>query len=127
MAKVKNLTPDTLSLFRTDAPPVDPGGEVKVRDANFVDRAWPKSTWDLIEPPVLEDDLDGYVDLSTDEAWLFVKPVAESDASDGESKPLADMTIPELTDHAAANGIDLDGATKKADIIAAIAAHPQED
>lgn len=126
MAKVKNLTPDTLSLFRADAPPVDPRGEVTVRDTNFVDRAWPKSTWDLIEPPVLKDDLDGYVDLSTDEAWLFAKPVVEA-TPDGEGKPLADMTIPELTDHAAAAGVDLDGATKKADIIAAIAAHPQED
>lgn len=126
MAKVKNLTPDTLSLFRADAPPVDPGGEVTVRDKNFVDRAWPKSTWDVIEEPVLEDDLAGYVDLSTDEAWLFAKPVAESDMAD-DGKPLADMTIPELTEYAAANGVDLDGATKKADIIAAIAAHPQED
>lgn len=74
MAKVKNLTPDTLSLFRADAPPVDPGGEVTVRDANFVDRAWPKSTWDLLEKPVLADEFAEYVDQSTDEAWLFAVP-----------------------------------------------------
>lgn len=69
MAKVKNITRDVLSLFRADAPPIQPGDEVTVRDENFVDRAWPKSTWDLVDTPAL----DGYADASTDEAWLYVE------------------------------------------------------
>ncbi|WP_028657104.1 hypothetical protein [Nocardioides sp. J54] len=75
MARVRNVTGDTLSLFRTDAPPVAPGDEVTVRDENFVDRAWPKSTWELVEPPALE----GYVDASTDEAHLWAEPEALPD------------------------------------------------
>lgn len=115
MAKVKNITGDTLSLFRADAPPVDPGGVVTVRDENFVGRAWPKSTWEVVSAP----ELDGYTDLSTDEAWLWDEPL------DDEGKPLVDMTVPELMEIVAAEDIDLDGATKKADIIAAIAAHKE--
>ena len=82
MAKVKNITGDTLSLFRADAPPVDPGGEVTVRDSAFVGRAWPTSTWELVEPPALE----GYVDASTDEAHLYVLPDEDAEP---ETKPTA--------------------------------------
>lgn len=73
MAKVKNITGDVLSLFRADAPPVQPGDEVTVRDENFVGRAWPTSTWVLVEPPVL----DGCVDQSTDDAILWAEPAEE--------------------------------------------------
>ena len=73
MAKIKNITGDTLSLFRADAPPIQPGDEVTVRDENFVGRAWPTSTWEVVEPPTL----DGYVDQSTDEAHLWAEPEAE--------------------------------------------------
>jgi hypothetical protein len=66
VAVVKNKTPDTLTLFRSDAPPVDPGGEVTVRDEVFVGRAWPTETWDLVTPP------EGCEDASTDEAHLFL-------------------------------------------------------
>jgi hypothetical protein len=66
VAVVKNKTPDTLTLFRADAPPVDPGGEVTVRDEVFVGRAWPTETWDLVTPP------EGCEDASTDEAHLFL-------------------------------------------------------
>ena len=69
MAKVKNITGDVLSLFRADAPPVQPGDEVIVRDENFVGRAWPKSTWDLVDAPALDD----HIDASSDEAWLYVE------------------------------------------------------
>lgn len=78
MAKVKNITGDVLSLFRSDAPPVDPGGEVTVRDEAFVGRAWPTSTWELVEPP------EGYSDASTDEAHLYLEPDEEP-----ETKPAA--------------------------------------
>lgn len=79
MTKIKNITRDTLSLFRTDAPPVDPGGEVTIKDENFVGRAWPKSTWAVVEPPAL----DGYEDTSSDDAWLWSEPAPQ----DGDVVP----------------------------------------
>jgi len=80
VAKVKNITPDRLTLFRPDAPPVDPGDEVTVSDANFLDRAWPTSTWELVEPPA-------GVDRSTDDAhlWVAAEP-SEPEASDPAPK-----------------------------------------
>ena len=85
MAVLKNLTADTLHLFSADAPPIDPGGEVTVRDEVFAGRAWPKETWDLVEPPG-----DGYVDESIEDAYQFVpapeKPAAKkSTAKKGEN------------------------------------------
>lgn len=41
-----------------------------MRDENFVGRAWPTSTWELVEAPAI----DGYVDLSTDDAILWAEP-----------------------------------------------------
>jgi hypothetical protein len=73
MAVVKNKTPDTLALFRSDAPPVDPGGEVTVRDELFAERAWPTSTWDLVTPPG-----DGYVDESGEDFHLFTPAPASA-------------------------------------------------
>lgn len=125
MAKIKNITGDTLSLFRADAPPIQPGDVIAVRDENFVDRAWPTSTWELVEPPVLEGDLAQYADLSSDEAHLWAVPEAPADV-DVKDKALVDMTVAELKDVIAAAGIETD-ATKKADLIAAIAAHNPED
>lgn len=134
MAKVKNITPDVLSLFRAEAPPIhgadcpdpmcgDGCNEVMVRDENFVDRAWPKSTWEVIEAP----ELDGYVDVSTEEAWLWAVPeVPDAAPLDVQGKALVDMTIAELMEIVNAAGVDLGGATKKADIIAAIAAHKED-
>ncbi len=75
MAVVRNKTPDVLTLFRPDAPPVDAGSEVTVSDANFVGRAWPTSTWELVEPP------EGYTDESTDEAHIYVESTPD-DATD---------------------------------------------
>jgi hypothetical protein len=81
VAVVRNTTPDTLSLFHADAPPIHGAGcercgggcnTVTVRDERFVERAWPKSTWEVVEPP----EVDGYVDASTDEAWLWTIPEA---------------------------------------------------
>lgn len=80
MAVIRNTTNDTLSLFRADAPPIDPGDEITVRDENFVDRAWPTSTWELVEPP----EIDGYTDQSTDEAILWAEPLPEPDADEIE-------------------------------------------
>ena len=79
MATVKNITPDVLALFRADAPPVQPGDEVEVRDENFVGRAWPMSTWHLVKKPGKP-----YVDASTDDAHLFIEPEqpAEADATE---------------------------------------------
>lgn len=74
MATVKNITPDVLALFRADAPPVQPGDSIEVRDENFADRAWPKSTWALVKAPAKP-----YVDASTDDAHLFTLPAVEAD------------------------------------------------
>lgn len=71
MAVVKNITPDALSLFASDAPPCAPGDSVTVSDARFVERAWPRSTWEVVEPP------EGYDDASTEDAYLYV-PAVES-------------------------------------------------
>lgn len=106
MAVVRNITEDARSLFRADSPPADAGDEVTIPDETFADRAWPKSTWELVQKPG-----DGYVDASIDDAYLFV--------ADEPGK-----TIAELKQEAADMGVDLTGLTKKADIIAAIAAGP---
>lgn len=68
MAVVQNITSDTLALFRPDAPPVQPKDKVTVSDENFVGRAWPKSTWKLVEPPKGK----GYTDASTEDAHIFL-------------------------------------------------------
>jgi hypothetical protein len=108
VAVVRNITSDVLTLFSTDAPPAQPGDEIPVSDERFVDRAWPKSTWELVKKPAKD-----YVDASTDDAYLFV------------TQP--DETVDELRERAAAAGVDLTGLTKKADIVAAIAAGPTND
>jgi len=75
VAVIRNITPDRLTLFRTDAPPVDAGDEVTISDANFVGRAWPTSTWEVVEPPAAP-----YIDQSTDEAHLWAEPDPEASA-----------------------------------------------
>lgn len=42
-------------------------------------------------------------------------------------RTLDDMTVDQLKKHAADNGIDLEGATRKADIIAAIELHESDN
>ena len=84
MAVVKNITPDRLHLFSPDAPPIEAGDEVTLSDERFVGRAWPKSTWKLVKPPV------GYSDASTDDAHLWVAPEPEpesADATEAEAEP----------------------------------------
>lgn len=103
MAVVQNKTDDTLTLY--DGRTVKKGDLVDVDDVEFVDRAWPKSTWSLAKKPA-----KGFVDASTDDAVVFV------------SKP--DETVAELRAQAEAQGVDLTGLTKKDDIAAAIAKGP---
>lgn len=82
MAVVKNKTGKVLALFRPDAPPVDPGSEVTLRDELFAGRAWPTSTWDLVEPPGA-----AWVDASTDDALLFLpapEPEPKKSAKKGD-------------------------------------------
>ena len=82
MATVRNKTGDTLHLFSSDAPPIDPGGEVTVSDENFAGRAWPKETWELVTPPG-----DGYVDASIEDAYLFLsapEPAPKKRATKGD-------------------------------------------
>lgn len=68
MATIRNISPDALSLFASDAPTLDAGDTATVPDARFAGRAWPKSTWELVEPPV------DYTDESTDDAYVFTTP-----------------------------------------------------
>ena len=116
MAVVKNITPDALSVFRSEAPPCQPGDEVSIKDENFVNRAWPKATWDLVTGP--EGDFADYVDDDTDDAFCFVLPEPEETA-------LADMTKADLLAFAAEKGVDVTGLSTKADLLAALT--PQED
>jgi len=109
MAVLRNLSGETLSLFRPDAPPIDADGEVTVRDENFVDRAWPKVTWELVSPP----EVDGYVDASTDDAWQWL-PAPEPEVD------LSAMTKPQLIERAAEAGLHLDAPVTKAEILAAL-------
>jgi hypothetical protein len=67
VAVVKNKTDRALALFSPDAPPADAGGKVTVSDERFAGRAWPMSTWELVEPPG-----PGYTDASTEDAHVYV-------------------------------------------------------
>jgi hypothetical protein len=105
VAVVRNITNDDLSLSIPNAPVARAGKEAEVPDAAFVDRAWPKSTWTLVKKPGKD-----YIDASTDDAVLFV------------TEP--DETVADLKAQAEAQGVDITGLTKKADIAAALAAGP---
>lgn len=84
MAVLRNRTTNRLSLFRPDAPPIEAGGEVTVRDERVVGRTWPRVTWEFIEPP------EGYDDVGPADAYLFTptpeKPKAKPPAKPKESK-----------------------------------------
>ena len=94
MAVIKNITTDVLHLFHADAPPIDAGDEVTVSDERFVDRAWPKSTWELVEPPILA----GYIDRSLEDAYVYVEgepdpePVALAKPAKPATKPSGGST-----------------------------------
>lgn len=105
MAVVRNITSDARSVGSPDAPPAAVGDEVTISDANFVDRAWPRSTWELVKKPG-----KGYVDASPEDAHLFITPPEE--------------TLSALRRQATEQGIDLTGHTTKAEIAAAIAKGP---
>lgn len=64
MAVVKNVTKGALTLG-VGGPPVYAGDEVTVRDERVVGRAFPKSTWGVVEPP------EGCVDVGPDDAHVF--------------------------------------------------------
>jgi len=104
VAVVRNITPDDLSLFSVEGSQVAAGKEATVPDEQFVNRAWPKSTWALVRKP------SGYIDASTDDAFVFI--------------PDPDESIADLKQRAAAEGVDITGLRSKADIAAALAAGP---
>ncbi len=85
MAVVKNITPDALSVFRSEAPPCQPGDEVTIKDENFVGRAWPHAHWKLVTPPA--DDYAAYVDDDTDDAYVFVLPEPEPEPAPEAATP----------------------------------------
>jgi hypothetical protein len=84
VAKIRNITGDSRSLFRADAPPIHPAdcdceidncNDVTVADSTVIGRAWPKSTWDFVEAPE-----NTVLDESVEDAWLYVpapEPVEE--------------------------------------------------
>lgn len=74
MAVVRNITDDALAL--TSGATVGPGKEHSVPDEQFVDRAWPKSTWALVRKPA-----KGCVDVSPEDAFVF-SSAAEDNAAD---------------------------------------------
>lgn len=52
--------------------------------------------------------------------WCFKDPDNPEDLGDDRQRELEEMTVPDLVQYAKENDIDLQGATKKADIIQAI-------
>ena len=91
MAVIKNISGETLSLFRPDAPPIDPGGEVTIRDEMFVGRAWPSDVWEIVTGPEVE----GYVETPTADAAVWqteadsAAALAETPDRDPEPSPKA--------------------------------------
>lgn len=67
MAVVRNITKDALVLSLPGFPTVGPNKEAEIPDADFVDRAWPTSTWKLVKKPSGK----GVTDVSTDDALVF--------------------------------------------------------
>lgn len=114
MARIRNVTPDTLLLGSPGAPPIYPDDEVEVSDAFFVGRSWPAETWEVVEPPTLDGAVE--VPVVAEDAVLWLTP----DLMPDTGTDLGAMTIAALTEYADAHGIDLGGASKKADIVAAI-------
>lgn len=73
MAVVKNITPDDLSVGTPDGGLIARAGkEVDVPDADFVDRAWPTSTWKLVKKPGKGRN------VSIEDAIVFTTEPAES-------------------------------------------------
>lgn len=60
-----------------------------------------------------------------EDGWVLVGDVVEQPALE-EEKPLEKMKVDELKAYAEQQGIDLGGASKKAEILEAIAAHQDE-
>lgn len=94
MAVIRNITSDVLSLFRPDAPPTFPGDEVPISDERFAERAWPKSTWALVEPPG-----KGYVDASVEDAHIFL-PAPEKAAAPSLPAPAEDTPTQDAEENA---------------------------
>jgi hypothetical protein len=77
MAQVRNISPDKLTVgSRT----VDKDELLEVPDADFIDRAWPTSTWKLVKAPT------GFVDQKVPDAIHFAVPVLPetNDKHDGQ-------------------------------------------
>lgn len=83
MALVKNITTDPLSLFSVDAPPVLPGDTVTVRDEAFVERAWPSTVWEVVEPPALE----GFTEVNVEDAHLWSEHPTEPEQGEHLDAP----------------------------------------
>lgn len=79
MAVVRNITDEALTL--SSGLTVGPGKEETIPDAEFVDRAWPKSTWALVRKPG-----KGYTDASPEDAFAFTSAeTTDSTATTEES------------------------------------------
>lgn len=91
MAVIRNISGEVLTLFRADAPPVEPGDSITVRDEVFIDRAWPSSTWEVVTPP----QVDGFEQVAVEDAHLWAEP-------DPTLFDPADHKVDEVTDYLAA-------------------------
>lgn len=77
MAVLRNITDDALVLSTPGAPQVGPKKELDVPDADFVNRAWPTSTWKLVKKPTKGRD------VSLEDAIVFTtEPAAESNTEE---------------------------------------------
>ena len=84
MAVIKNISGETRHLFRPDAPPVYDGDEITIPDEDFVGRAWPTDTWQLVTAPAKPA-----IDASPVDAVLYLppgEPPADLDLSETEQE-----------------------------------------
>ena len=57
MAQVRNISDVALNVGSVNGRRVDPDEILDVTDAEFVDRLWPLSTWELVEAPAVGRDV----------------------------------------------------------------------
>jgi hypothetical protein len=111
--------------FRNGEPWPEPGGVIDVPDHEAVDLIANgyASEADPDEIPAIEENSDGEADEDADTAsGEAAAGEGDEDATTArdEASDLEALTVAELRELAAERGVDLDGLTKKADILEAL-------
>lgn len=83
MAQVRNVSNDKLHVPHVGRV-LDPDELLEVADGDFVDRAWPTSTWKLVTSPAVG------TDVSPDDAILWTSLTPET----AEREPAVSPAVP---------------------------------